>query len=83
MCCVHIHPGFASGGRTFRAKQAVPAERDTFAAWNVEYQDFIIISLYKNASMVFAWGHSLLRDELGKLSKSLFVFDYAEEFLGV
>ena len=40
-------------------------------------------SLYKNTSMVFAWDHWLLRDELGKLTGSLFAFDYAEEFLGV
>ena len=39
------------------------------------------ISLYKNASMVFACGRSLLQDELGKLTRSLFTFDYAEEFL--
>ena len=45
MYCVHTHPGFASGDRTFRAKRAVPAERDTFAAWNVEYQDFIYHSI--------------------------------------
>ena len=41
MFCVHTDPGFASGDRTFRAKRAVPAERDTVAAWNVVYQDFI------------------------------------------
>ena len=33
--------------------------------------------------MVFVWGRSLLRDELGKLTRSLFAFDYVEEFLGV
>ena len=45
MYCVHTHPGLASGDRTFRAKRAVPAERDTVAAWNVVYQDFIYHSI--------------------------------------
>ena len=45
MCCVHTHPGFMSSNRIFRAKRVVPAERNKFAAWNVEYQDFICHSI--------------------------------------
>ena len=47
------------------------------------YMKTLYISLYTNASKVFAWGHSLLWDKLGKLTGSLFMFHYAEEFLGI
>ena len=45
MCCVHTHPSFTSGDWTFQARRAVPAERDTVAAWNVVHQDFIYHSI--------------------------------------